>query len=334
MQEISISSYFLRAVLGQAQTAGLVIPDLLRRASIPIKLLAEEGARVTAEQYATLQTITMREMDDEMLGYGRLPLKVGTWSALCHWLIHSRTLSQALKRFCLFYSLMQRGLKSDLSTNAGQLSIRFSPWHDDEQLQPYAMELFIFGFHRLACWLINDNLLVLSARFPYPKPDHYADYLVMFPGGPSLFAQPSCELIFDRKIMEIPIQQTPETLSKFLRQPLLNMLINDYNQKTWAAKTRAVLREELINSPNITDVALKLSVHPRKLRRELGKEGISYGDLKNQLRRDIAIRYLTKTSKPVEKIAYLLGFSEACTFTRAFRQWTGVTPCSYRKQLN
>ena len=63
-------------------------------------------------------------------------------------------------------------------------------------------------------------------------------------------------------------------------------------------------------------------------------EGISYGSLKGQLRRDIAIDHLTKSQQSIEQIAYLTGFSETCTFTRAFKRWTGVTPFSYRKLEN
>lgn len=313
------------------------MPSLVRRAHIPPRLFVGSSARVTVEQYARLQAITMREMNDEALGYSRLPLKVGTWSAVCHWVIHVRTLSQALKRFCLFYSLLERGLKTELSINNDTLTLHFSPWEEGESVEPFAYELFIFGLHRLACWLTEDSLPIQQVRLNYPEPSHSKEYRAMFPGAETVFCDKrepvtGCFLTFDRRVMELPIKQTPESLSNFLRQPLLNVMVNDYNQQSWSAKTRAVLRQRLSSIPTLVEVAEELEIHPKQLRRKLEAEGIGYGDLKSQLRRDIAIRHLTKSSETIEQIAYLTGFSETCTFTRAFKRWTGVTPFTYRKR--
>ncbi|WP_439136048.1 AraC family transcriptional regulator [Pseudomaricurvus sp.] len=337
MQEISVSSYFLRAVVKNATEKGLDVPRLLRRAHNPQRLFREINARVTADQYASLQAITMRELNDEALGYTQLPQKVGTWSAVCHWVIHVRTLSQALKRFCLFYSLMERGLKTELSTHEDTLTVHFSPWQEGEAIDPFAYELFMFGLHRLACWLTEDSLPIQQVRLNYPEPEHSQEYRAMFPGAESVFCNTEnrpagCALTFRRRVMELPVKQTPESLSRFLRQPLLNVMVNDYNQQSWSAKTRAILRRRLSSIPTLVEVAAELDIHPKKLRRKLEAEGISYGDLKSQLRRDIAIRHLTKSSEAIEQIAYLTGFSETCTFTRAFKRWTGVTPFTYRKR--
>lgn len=337
LQEISVPSCFLRAVVKNAPAKGIDVPSLLRRAHIPPRLFVGSNARVTVDQYARLQAITMREMNDETLGYSRLPLKVGTWSAVCHWVIHVRTLSQALKRFCLFYSLLERGLKTELSTNEDTLTIHFSPWEEGESIDPFAYELFMFGLHRLACWLTEDSLPIQQVRLNYLEPEHSKEYRAMFPGAERVFrndgeAVTKCSLTFQRRVMELPIKQTPESLSNFLRQPLLNVMVNDYNQQSWSAKTRAVLRRRLSSIPTLVEVAEELEIHPKKLRRKLESEGIGYGDLKSQLRRDIAIRHLTKSSEAIEQIAYLTGFSETCTFTRAFKRWTGVTPFTYRKR--
>ncbi|GAB3097288.1 AraC family transcriptional regulator [Pseudomaricurvus hydrocarbonicus] len=344
MQEISVSSYFLRAVVKMAPDKGVDVANLLRRAHIPAKLFNENNARVTADQYAALQTIAMREMNDETLGYCQDALKVGTWSAVCHWVIHVRTLSQALKRFCLFYSLLERGMKTELATSDETLTIHFRPWRANEVLEPYAYELFMFGLHRLACWLVEDNLPIQQVRLNYPEPEHSKEYRVMFPGAECVFEpcdnvlgetdsiMSSCTLTFSRRIMELPIKQTSESLSQFLRQPLLNVMLNDYNQQSWVARTRTVLRQRLTSIPTLLEVAEELGVHPKKLRRKLEAEGIGYGDLKSQLRRDIAIRCLINSRDSIEQIAYLTGFSETCTFTRAFKRWTGVTPHTYRKR--
>lgn len=332
MQEISISNYFLRAVLTNAERQGLNVQRLLQRARIAPRLLLEPSARVTAEQFASLQAITMREMNDEMLGYSAQPLKIGTGSALCHWMIQARTLGQALKRYGSFYSLMERGLNVTLSAADQRLEIRFSPWQPGESPAPYAYELFLFCFHRFACWLIEDNLPLEQVCFPYARPQHAQEYRLLFPRAKCSFDQPHCTVALDSQWLSRPIRQTPETLVQFLRHPLRALLINDYNQQSWAARTRAVLRNQLETIPTLVDVADQLSIHPKKLRRLLEAEGIAYSELKSQLRRDVAIRQLTRGSASIEQISASLGFSETCTFIRAFKSWTGVTPYTYRKR--
>ncbi len=330
MQEISISSYFLRAVLKQAAAQGANTQQLLSRANIPPRLLGKSGARVTAEQFASLQTITMREMNDELLGYCGHPQKSGTWIILNHWLIHAQNLGQALKRFCHFYEVIERGFKAKLDLRENHVTILFRPW-GEETLEPYAYELFLFCLHRFACWLIEDNLPVKQVTLPYSQPEQVDEYRALFPRAECVFEQSDCRMVFDRDLLDKPIKQTPETLAHFLQQPLLNILINDYNQQSWTAKTRALLRDSLDDLQSLDEVAKQFGVHPKTLRRSLKMEGIGYSELKSQLRRDVAIRHLTRTADPIEKIAILVGFSESCTFIRAFKKWTGVTPSSYRK---
>jgi AraC-like DNA-binding protein len=49
------------------------------------------------------------------------------------------------------------------------------------------------------------------------------------------------------------------------------------------------------------------------------------------LRRELALRYLAERRMAIAEIAFLLGFSEASAFHRAFRRWSGRTPADYRQ---
>lgn len=331
MQEISISNYFVTAVLKNVSRHGLDINKLLARAGISRRLFCEPESRVTTEQFATLQSIVMREMNDEMLGYAPKPLKIGTWSLQCHWLIHSRNLGQALKRFCLFYAAIDRGISVKLSADGLVRKLMFRVDEEQGGVSAYSYELFMFCFHRFTCWLIEDNLPIQKVWLNYPLPEHQQEYRVLFPRTECVFEQTECAIFIDRALMDMPITQTPESLADFLKQPLLNILINDYYHQSWTTKVQAILRENLEELPTLVEVAEILSIHPKKLCRYLEGEGIGYVDLKNQLRRDIAIRCLVETSDPIEKISSHTGFSEASTFIRAFKKWTGVTPHTYRK---
>ena len=78
------------------------------------------------------------------------------------------------------------------------------------------------------------------------------------------------------------------------------------------------------------DVARALGMSERTLVRRLSDEGLSFTEILQQLRRDLAVRYLTDRKLHVSKIAWLLGFKEVSSFTHAFKRWTGKTPSKMR----
>jgi AraC-like DNA-binding protein len=78
------------------------------------------------------------------------------------------------------------------------------------------------------------------------------------------------------------------------------------------------------------DVARSLGMSKRTLARKLAAEGSSFNEILQDLRRDLAIRYLDDRKLHVSKIAWLLGFHEVSAFTHAFRRWTGKRPSEMR----
>lgn len=79
-------------------------------------------------------------------------------------------------------------------------------------------------------------------------------------------------------------------------------------------------------------IAQHLHISPQTLRRHLREEGTSFQELKDQLRRDIAIYHLRRADLSLQQIAEQTGFSEPSAFHRAFKKWTGLTPGAYRAQ--
>ena len=59
---------------------------------------------------------------------------------------------------------------------------------------------------------------------------------------------------------------------------------------------------------------------------QLAQEGTSYKALLNRARQNLASTYLQRGKYSIKEVAFLLGFSDAATFTRAFRRWTGQSP--------
>ncbi len=83
--------------------------------------------------------------------------------------------------------------------------------------------------------------------------------------------------------------------------------------------------------PTLSEVAGRLFLSTRTLRRRLEDAQTSYQEIVGETRRDVAVRYLTQTSLSTEAIAEILGYSDTANFRQAFKRWTGESPQQFRR---
>jgi AraC-like DNA-binding protein len=81
---------------------------------------------------------------------------------------------------------------------------------------------------------------------------------------------------------------------------------------------------------SIERVAQTLGMSRQTLYRRLRGEGVTFEELLEAKRRQLAIRYLRFDGLSVKAVAYKLGFSDPAAFSRAFKRWTGVSPSEFR----
>jgi AraC-like DNA-binding protein len=95
---------------------------------------------------------------------------------------------------------------------------------------------------------------------------------------------------------------------------------------------RAAIYAELKGGdPSLGHVARKLGTSRRSLQRKLADEGLTYALVLDDVRSTIARAYLGQRELSIAEIAYLLGFAEQSSLTRAFRRWTGMSPAEFRR---
>lgn len=80
------------------------------------------------------------------------------------------------------------------------------------------------------------------------------------------------------------------------------------------------------------DVAQYLNMSVRTLRRRLADIGMSFNEIRLQVRMQAAMRYLKTSHLSIERIANIVGYSDQASFTRAFQKWAGNTPDVVRRK--
>ncbi|MDB5969945.1 MAG: AraC family transcriptional regulator [Hydrocarboniphaga sp.] len=324
-----VSICFVHSAIKKAQERGYDWRRLLAQSNIAEPLLTQQDARVTVESYAMLQKLTMQEMRDESLGYAPQPHKLGLWSAACGAAVHPGPMGHALGRLCKIYSLFDWGLKTRLVIEGEDAVVEACPRAADSEYELFAYELCLSTIHRFTGWLINEAVPLKSVTFRHPRPEYETEYGWLFQRSPIFFDRPRAGFRFERQLLEKPIQQNERTLEKFLDNGSLDLLDAERSAASWAGRLRDLVSHYLPELPEFERLAAQLKMHPQTLRRRLAVEGITYKDIKDQVRREAAEYYLREHALSVEEIAFRSGFSEASAFIRAFKRWNGVTPHTY-----
>lgn len=104
------------------------------------------------------------------------------------------------------------------------------------------------------------------------------------------------------------------------------------SSKPLSDRVRSVASRLLSNGGSLhVEVASAIGMHPRTMQRRLSEEGVSFQDIKEDVRRDAAIRYLGQSSIPLTRVAAMLGYSEPSVLTRSCHRWFGTSPREFRK---
>lgn len=325
----TIAIHYVTAALRGALRAGHDVTGVLVAAGIGPALLADERARVTAEQYTRLIQALWDELDDEFMGFGPRPSKRGTFPTMCLLAVHCTDLASALRRGLAFYDLFDVRPTTALVEDAGEVRFELDMAGFDDP-DRFLTESLLVLWHRFSSWLIGRRIPLRGVEFTYPEPSHGTEYHLIF-GCPLHFDAPVTALHFDARFLGMPVVQDEAALRRYLRGSPAELLSRrDYGADS-ASQVRRILGSGIGGVlPAMESVAARLGVSAPTVRRKLAAEGTSFREVREQLLRDQAVASLVRGGESVEELALRLGFSEASAFHRAFKRWTGRSPGAYR----
>ena len=105
-----------------------------------------------------------------------------------------------------------------------------------------------------------------------------------------------------------------------------------FDRNNVVTRMRSILIEQLPSGrPNQETVARAMNMSIRALQRRLRDHGTSFREVLENVRKELAVSYLSEPHRSIAEISYLLGFTEPANFTRSFREWKGVVPTKFRE---
>jgi AraC-like DNA-binding protein len=186
----------------------------------------------------------------------------------------------------------------------------------------------VVGMRTLMATLTGRDPGTVAFDLPIAKPAYFERFAHLLPHA--RFDQDGLRMIFDARALDLPLV-APDRAALRLAQEACERQLADLGLQRDSLQDRVrklVLAGGRI--PSVEEVARALHVSTRTLKRKLAAEETSFTELLDRERHDAALRLLRTPELSLEEIASKLGYSNATSFARAFRRWTGDAPTRYR----
>jgi AraC-like DNA-binding protein len=305
---------------------------LLRRAGLTLQGIEDPQARIGAESQIAFLKLASEALDDPLLGFHLAesfePRELGL---LYYVQASSATLGEALGRVARYSSVAHEGLSAKC-VRGNALTFRIDyvgvPRHTDR----HQMEFLVTGLVRIFRKLTNTHLRPIRVRLAHPRCAASAA-LEKFLGQSIEFGAGHDEMTFVGAAADLPVVSADPYLNEALVRYWEDALDRrgSAQRPLRAAVENAILSLLPHGKARIGRVSEALHLSTRTLARRLAAENLTFVQVLDELRADLAERYLDDPALSISHIAWLLGFQEASAFTHAFKRWTGQAPSQRRK---
>ena len=193
-------------------------------------------------------------------------------------------------------------------------------------------EFLAVVFLRLCRQLVRLDIVPRSVSFVHHRSDGREIQRVL--GCEVNFDAPEDAMTFDADVTDLPLDGCDPYLNELMVKSCEDAIAGRtfYLSPFRTAVENAIAPLLPHAEARAKIVAHRLGLSERTFARRLTAEGLSFGEILDQLRRDLALRYLQE-KLPASQIAWLIGFNQPSAFSHACRRWTGKSPLEFRRTI-
>jgi len=246
----------------------------------------------------------------------------------------SRNLSEALQCFKRFQRLIYAGSQADIEIVKNHtLTLIWNPeFGYSSQLSDELLLTAMINITREIVTPLTLNLVKVCFTQNI-KEQHLSIYESFF-ACPVLSKQDKLSLSFQISDLNFPIPHEDQTLHSLLGKQAEELLSHLPEDDMFIVDLRdTIIRCLHEGQADAAVVARQLNISDRTLHRRLKVKGKVYRDVLKDIRKSMALRYLSDDKLTLAEVALLLGYSEQSTFSRAFNTWYGKSPLQYKREL-
>ncbi len=282
--------------------------------------------------YHNIFRITQRP--DVALALGS-SLNLSRWGVLSVAMLCAHTLGSALETGNRFRSLVRSRFKLTpvFGKEVTEIIIERQEGMSFPLSAHFSHELLISSMQTLIRSLVKEQHVLEEIQLNYAPPAHYQQYANYFDCAYS-FNREHSKLVIANRVMTRPLATgnpiTEQQAIAVCQREVERVAQVQKGDLTWLLREEIGRREGPL--PSLDEIAQRLNVTPRTLRRKLQEAGTSYRRICHEHQLQLALHYLADPRLKSTVVAQKCGFKDAASFREAFKRWTDMTPQEHRKR--
>jgi len=251
------------------------------------------------------------------------------FNALGYAWLASVTMREAFTRFDRYVHMITESTDTYLVENSEGLSVVLSTTMD----VPAYMDLTMTILTTMCRLNLGRDFRPLAISFIHPELSCTHEYVSFF-NAPVTFSADVDKLTISATDADRRLASGNKHLARLNDQYILRYLAGLNNQELHQ-RVKGVF-VDLLPSGHISvkRVARRLNMSKRSLQRKLHEEGMTFSELVDEVRRELAEGYIRDPGINLMEVAFILGFSVYSSFSRAYKRWTGISPAEGRRKIN
>ncbi len=331
--EIEVSARVAAVVLHAATTAGVDAAALSADVGFDRGLLSDPDARIPLALETRLWDEAAARSEDGAFGlHAASGLAPGAFDVLDYAVRTAPSLRASLERLSRYNRLMHDAALITLADRDDVLRVEHRLMVAGASQSQHATEFTLAAMVEIGSQLLGSRVAARAVAFRHAAPASTEEHRRVF-GVEPVFGETLNSLELERGLGERALPNADPALFSVIQRHADALLASrPAPTLTTSDRVRQLLATLLGEGrASLGAVAAKLKMSERSLQRRLAAEDVSFETLLDEMRRDLALRYLADPDIAIAEVAYLLGYSEPSPFHRAFKRWTGTTPSEARQ---
>jgi AraC-like DNA-binding protein len=312
-----------------ARRWGVSTSALLRGTDIDERELVDPSKRLPITKLVELVERARALTGEPGLGvYFGLRMQAASHGYLGFAAMTAATLGEALELATRFAPMITTAFTLSLERSGDTAALVIGEEADLGPARDAILLALVIGIWRIGCTLSAVDLTG-RGELAFPEPPYFARFRS---GAPNVrFGGAQNQLVFDRAVLDYPLATADPAALSLAREQCERAILALGFEGRVVGRVRGAIPRTGGGFRTLDEVAEKVSMSTRTLKRKLAAAGTTYGELLDEARRVRAERLLASEKRSIDEIAAALGYSDVANFTRAFRRWTGTTPAAHRK---
>ena len=322
-----------RALRKQLDALGLDSAQLCQEAGVDPALMEHPNARYPLSATTRLWGLAVQASGDPALGLKTSQYVSPTsFHALGYALVASSSLREVFERIERYHRVVSDALSLELTRGEDRYEFCLNVPAGGPSPAPEAIDAFIAIYVRTCRNRLGRDFAPLAVHLRRPQPADPSPWHDAL-RAPIQFGAQRDLLQFPLQAFDSPLEDGNQELAEH-NETVLKRTLEQLQPLTWHRRVRTCLENQLPNGePSAERIAQSLHLSLRSLQRHLADEGCSYENLLSETRQNLALQHMRDPHCSISEIAYLLGFADSSSFSRAFKRWTGQAPSQYRDSL-